>query len=84
MRNISVAQIYDRHGFSPYHIDIAAGVPPGTTSKMMRNVPVSRRNAKTVLLTLSMKTKSTYNLTNVSVRLVEEEGDMVKTFQPGT
>jgi hypothetical protein len=34
-KSISVAEIYSRHGFSPYHIDVLAGVPDGTTSQMI-------------------------------------------------
>jgi hypothetical protein len=70
--SLSVAEIYRLHGFSAYLIDVQAGVPAGTTNRMMQNIPVSKRDAQLVLTALSVKTKQQYNLNNVAVKLLEE------------
>jgi hypothetical protein len=71
----SFSELYVRHGFSTYLIDVQAGVPAGTTAKMMQDLPVSRKDAGLVLAALSVKFRQNYSLSNVNVKLLERDGE---------
>jgi hypothetical protein len=71
----SVSELYLRHGFAAYLIDNQAGVPAGTTDKMIQNVPVLRAHAKLVLTAISVKAQQNYTLNNVTVKLADEGKD---------
>ena len=66
----TVSELYVLHRFTPYLIDLYAGVPSTTTNLMMRDVPVSEEYAERVLIAISGWAHDCYTLDNVKVNLL--------------
>ena len=70
---VSLSELYLRHGFTTPLLDIRAGVPSGTTDRMIQNIPVRQEHAERVLEALSGQTGQHYSFSNVTVNLIDEE-----------
>jgi hypothetical protein len=73
----SVSELYVRHGFIYDQIDAFAMVPPGTTVKMVQDVPVPRAHAERALIAISARALVVYNLGNVHINLEEEKTQLL-------
>jgi hypothetical protein len=69
----SVSELYVRHGFVYHQIDQYAGVPAGTTVKMVQDIPVLKEHAVRVLVAISARAQQVYTLENVIVNLDSSE-----------
>jgi hypothetical protein len=69
---LTVAKLYLQRHFYTYLVDSDAGVPMGTTDKMIKDLPVPKQDAERVLAVLGSLRGQNYNLNTVQVKILEE------------